>query len=1037
VTERTLTPPSKGNSQNPSNNIAMSLRTRKNKRNDVNGSHGGKPCGSRPAGSLRCFRSSTSETLTPTLTVGTWNVRTLYQAGKLELLQRELERMRYDIVGIAEVRWPGSGEQLEGRFLYVGEETAHENGVGFMLSRRAQQAMIEYVPVSSRVIVARFRGKPLNISVVQVYAPTADSSNEELEAFYNQVDDGLRKIPHRDVCVVVGDWNAKIGSDNTGWQHVMGQFGVGQRNARGERLLQFAQEKGLYICNTKFPNKLSRKWTWTSPNGQDRNMIDYVMVQKKWYNGIFQCRSFPSADIASDHELVLCNLEIELPRYRPEKTRIKRERWNLSKLKEDSQSAMFAQKVTELMEGEQDQTTNDIDILTDRIYSTLKTAATELLPYQRTPKKPWITQDTLTLIEDRRRAKSGRFYSEEKMSVYRECCKQVKKATKRDKQRWIQQRCAEIEEHHKAGKEREAYKLVRQLTGGFKSRGRAIKDKEGQLLTSPDAIKNRWTEYASELYRKQQQCDYEMIADLKRRSCDEDETDMNNNILREEVAAAVKKLKDNKSPGVDEIPAELIKAGGEDMISALHQLLNCIWEKEQWPTEWTKSILVTIPKKGDLADCANYRTIALISHLSKVLLLIMLQRLKVSLEPHLSEEQGGFRSDRSTVQQILTLRLIAEKYRERSRPVYNCFVDYTKAFDSVWQEGLWAVLQSYRVPCKLVRLLKNLYDNSKLAVLVDKSVGEWFKAEVGSRQGDPISPLAFITLLERVMEKTESSTQSDNIRIHGRIIKDLRFADDVDLISASEGGLQSLVTTLVTDSTDYGLQINKKKTKVMVFKRDMLQVNPIIVVGGEQLETVSEFVYLGALLTSNNDCTPEIKRRINLASQTVGMLKSLWVSGELTTKTKLDLMTSCVLSRLLYAAETWTLKLADKRRLLAFEMRCYRRILKISWRDRVSNVSIRQRLQRHSSVVSIIARRKLQLFGHICRMDDDRLVKTVMLGMVDGDRTRGRPPRRWIDDIIDWCGCTLPAAVHLTVNRTQWNEKIDDVVAGLDGPSGL
>ena len=95
--------------------------------------------------------------------------------------------------------------------------------------------------------------------------------------------------------------------------------------------------------------------------------------------------------------------------------------------------------------------------------------------------------------------------------------------------------------------------------------------------------------------------------------------------------AAVKKLKDNKSPGVDEIPAELIKAGGEDMISALHQLLNCIWEKEQWPTEWTKSILVTIPEKGDLADCANYRTIALISHLSKVLLLIMLQRLSSQL----------------------------------------------------------------------------------------------------------------------------------------------------------------------------------------------------------------------------------------------------------------------------------------------------------------------------------------------------------------------------------------------------------------------
>jgi len=91
-------------------------------------------------------------------------------------------------------------------------------------------------------------------------------------------------------------------------------------------------------------------------------------------------------------------------------------------------------------------------------------------------------------------------------------------------------------------------------------------------------------------------------------------------------------------------------------------------------------------------------------------------------------------------------------------------------------------------------------------------------------------------------------------------------------------------------------------------------------------------------------------------------------------------------------------------------------------------------MQRHSSVGSIFARRTLRLFRHRCRMDDDdRLVKTVMLGMVDGDRTRGQPPRRWVDDIIDWCECTRPTVVHLTANRTEWNEKIDDVVAGLDG----
>jgi len=103
----------------------------------------------------------------------------------------------------------------------------------------------------------------------------------------------------------------------------------------------------------------------------------------------------------------------------------------------------------------------------------------------------------------------------------------------------------------------------------------------------------------------------------------------------------------------------------------------------------------------------------------------------------------------------------------------------------------------------------------------------------------------------------------------------------------------------------------------------------------------------------------------------------------------------------------------------------------------VSNIGIRERLQRHRSVVGIIARRKLQLFGPICKMDDDRLIKRVMLDMVDGNRARGRPPRRWVDDIINWGGCSFPAAVHLTANKELRNKKIDDAVAGLDGPPWL
>ena len=147
--------------------------TRHNKQkahNDANGSPVRRSGGPRPARRLGYSGPSTSEIptedqLSDVVTVGTWNVRTLLQAGKLELLQRELDRLRYDVVGLAEVRWPESGQMAQGRFLYTGEQNGGEKGVAFFLSVRAKRALIEWLPISSRVIVARFKGRKNNLSV--------------------------------------------------------------------------------------------------------------------------------------------------------------------------------------------------------------------------------------------------------------------------------------------------------------------------------------------------------------------------------------------------------------------------------------------------------------------------------------------------------------------------------------------------------------------------------------------------------------------------------------------------------------------------------------------------------------------------------------------------------------------------------------------------------------------------------------------------------------------------------------------------------
>ena len=150
-------------------------------------------------------------------------------------------------------------------------------------------------------------------------------------------------------------------------------------------------------------------------------------------------------------------------------------------------------------------------------------------------------------------------------------------------------------------------------------------------------------------------------------------------ILREEVEIAVASLKKWKSAGVDNIPAELVQAGGEIMIDILTENCSRIWRTGEWPTPWTQSLIITLPKKDNLQLCQNYRTISLISHSSKVMLKVILKRLKPQAEEIIAEEQAGFRAGRSTTEQIFNLRILCEKYLQHQQNLYHVFIDFNKS----------------------------------------------------------------------------------------------------------------------------------------------------------------------------------------------------------------------------------------------------------------------------------------------------------------------------------------------------------------------
>jgi len=173
-----------------------------------------------------------------------------------------------------------------------------------------------------------------------------------------------------------------------------------------------------------------------------------------------------------------------------------------------------------------------------------------------------------------------------------------------------------------------------------------------------------------------------------------------------EFELAIEKLKSHKSPGIDQIPAELIKPGGRIIRCAIRKLIISIWNKEELPEEWKESITVPVYKKGDKTDCNNYRGISLLPTTYKIVSNILLSRLIPNAEDVTGDHQCGLRHNRSTTDHIFCIRQILEKKWEYNEAVHQLFIDFKKACDSVRREVLYNFLIESGIPKKLVRLIK-------------------------------------------------------------------------------------------------------------------------------------------------------------------------------------------------------------------------------------------------------------------------------------------------------------------------------------------
>lgn len=495
---------------------------------------------------------------------------------------------------------------------------------------------------------------------------------------------------------------------------------------------------------------------------------------------------------------------------------------------------------------------------------------------------------------------------------------------------------------------------------------------------------------------------------------DQLENILNGPISENEVKIAISNLKNNKAAGIDNILNEYLKNIPSEFIPTLCKLFNIVLDSGIVPENWLVGIIKPVYKnKGDNQDPDNYRAITLISCLGKLFTSVLNSRLnEFSNELSLiSENQAGFRKGYSTTDNIFVLHTLISLYLSSGKKLYCTFIDFRKAFDTVWRTGLWTKLQRSGIRGKCFNVIFNMYNNIKSCVQYRNEKSDFFPCMVGVRQGENLSPFLFSIFLNDLEDYFKSvdghpleyarNRCNESLLIYLEIFA-LLYADDTVIFAESCDDMQRALDIFADYCDKWKLSVNTSKTKVMIFCKRKTQRPPQFKLRDASLEIVDSYNYLGLLLRYNGSFSESKQKLVEQAEKAIFCVYTGIRNLNIPVDIQLKLFDFMISPILLYGSEVWGFE--NTSIIERVHLKFCKRIMNV--RRSTPNFIVYGELGRFPLEIDI----KLRMVSFYCRvMRNENKLSNIMLKLMFNLQTNGVCNFKWIQyvkSIFDSCGLT-------------------------------